>query len=138
MYFWNGIMWTLINLLLTLDKRSIVKQGTLDYFCLFWMNPTRVWNWQSRRVRLYSMVNTNWQLPLPLNQIFSYHISIWFSRVNLQHLSFTSSVIYIICHLHTCNTYANKLLWPFVTKCWIFLLCLCESWISTFSPKTAA
>ena len=27
-------MWTLINLLLTLDKRSIVKQGTLDYFCL--------------------------------------------------------------------------------------------------------
>ena len=24
----------LINLLLTLDKRSIVKQGTLDYFCL--------------------------------------------------------------------------------------------------------
>ena len=27
-------MWTLINLLLTLDKRYIVKQGTLDYFCL--------------------------------------------------------------------------------------------------------
>jgi len=27
-------MWTLINLLLTLGKRYIVKQGTLDYFCL--------------------------------------------------------------------------------------------------------
>jgi hypothetical protein len=29
-------MWTLINLLLTLGKRYIVKQGTLDYFCLLY------------------------------------------------------------------------------------------------------
>jgi hypothetical protein len=51
-------------------------------------------------------------------------------KVNLQHLSFTSSVIYIICHLHTCNTSVNTLLWPFVAKFLIFLFCLCESWIS--------
>jgi hypothetical protein len=29
-------MWTLINILQTLGNRSIVKQGTLDYFLITW------------------------------------------------------------------------------------------------------
>ena len=38
---------SLINLLLTLDKRSIVKQGTLDYFCL----PGHLRCFANRRVK---------------------------------------------------------------------------------------
>jgi hypothetical protein len=32
LFFSNGNMWTLINLLLTVGKGSIVKYGTLDLF----------------------------------------------------------------------------------------------------------
>ena len=45
-------MWTLINLFLTLDKRSIVKQGTLDYFCL----PGHLRCFVNRRVKQQSIM----------------------------------------------------------------------------------
>ena len=45
-------MWTLINLLLTLDKRSIVKQGTLYYFCLTGKSNNKVLLLKKKKTRL--------------------------------------------------------------------------------------
>jgi hypothetical protein len=69
-------MWTLINLLLTLDKRSIVKQGTLR----FW---------------LYLLYHYNWPLAKFLVQILK-SVSIYY-KVHFYWYEFCH--IYGRCHL---------------------------------------